>query len=84
MSAAKLSMQQVASQIGTNLGTLIQMRARGAKLFDPTFPPMTNQTFDSTEVAAWLTAKNGGQPPVQATPQISPPNTTSATPGNKS
>lgn len=75
MIPAKLSMQQVASQIGTNLGTLIQMRARGAKLFDATFPPMTNGTFDSTEIAAWLAAKRG-QSQVQPDPQSSPSNTT--------
>ncbi|MDP3335249.1 hypothetical protein [Rhodoferax sp.] len=71
---ARLSFKQAAEAIGTNLGTLIQMRAKGAKLFDPTFPPMTNGTFDAAEIAAWKTAKNVQSPvhgaPSQATPPI--------------
>jgi len=57
MSAKTLTLQQVAKQIGTNLGTIIQMRAKGARLFDATFPPMTNGTFNAADISAWQTAR---------------------------
>jgi len=77
----KLSIQQVAQALGTNLGSVILMRAKGARLYDPTFPPMTNGTFDSTEVASWKATKSGQlQVPGTASP-TTPPNTASAAQG---
>ena len=32
---------------------LIQLRAKDSRTSDPTFPPMTNGTFDEAAVLAW-------------------------------
>lgn len=54
----RLTMQQAAAAIGTNLGQLIQLRAKGSKLFDPSFPPMHGGHFDEAAVMAWKTARD--------------------------
>ncbi len=54
----RLTMQQTAAAIGTNLGTLIQLRAKGARLYDPSFPPMVGGNFDEAAIMAWKTARD--------------------------
>lgn len=68
MAQLTLTMKQVADLIGTNLGTVLNIRAKGARLYDPTFPAMNNQTFDYAEVMAWLqTTKTSTTPVTDAT-----------------
>ena len=57
MSRELLSPKQVAEKLGINLGTLIKMRSKGARLFDPSFPAMTSGAFKAADISAWV-AKN--------------------------
>lgn len=53
---ATITMQQAAAILGTNLGTIIILRSKGARLFDPTFPAMVNGKFDRAAILAWQAA----------------------------
>lgn len=59
----RLTMRQTAAAIGTNLGTLLLLRAKGSMLFDPTFPPMVDQTFDEAAISAWKKRRDEGGAP---------------------
>jgi hypothetical protein len=56
--ARRLTMQQTAAAIGTNIGGVIKLRSKGATLYDPTFPPMINSTFDEAAVLAWKATRD--------------------------
>jgi hypothetical protein len=60
----KITMKQAAAMLGTNLGAIIKLRAKGARLFDPTFPIMVNGQFDRAEILAWQAA-NASKSPAQ-------------------
>ena len=55
---SRLTMQQTAAAIGTTLGQLILLRAKGSKLFDPSFPPSIGGNFDEAAIMAWKTARD--------------------------
>ena len=59
----RLSPRQTAAAIGTNLGHLVLLRAKGSMLFDPTFPPMVDQTFDEAAISAWKKRRDEGGAP---------------------
>jgi len=54
----RLTMQQTATALNTNIGGVIKLRSKGASLYDPTFPPMVNGTFDEAAVLAWKAARD--------------------------
>lgn len=53
---ATVTMQQAAAMLGTNLGAIIKLRAKGGRLFDATFPPLIDGKFDRAEILAWQAA----------------------------
>jgi hypothetical protein len=58
MTSRRLTIRETAAAIGTNLGGLLKLRSKGARLYDPTFPPMVNQTFDEAGVLSWKAARD--------------------------
>lgn len=58
----KITMPQAAALTGRNLGDIILRRAKGSRLFDPTFPPMVNGKFDRAEILAWQAATANKSP----------------------
>lgn len=63
---------RLASQLlGCNLGSIILMRAKGGKLFEPKFPAMTPAgNFDLDEIIAWRAAKRASNNPPTVTPAV--------------
>ncbi len=57
----RLTMQQTAAAIGTNLGTLVLLRSKGSMLFDPTFPPMVGGMFEAASVSTWRKIREEGK-----------------------
>jgi len=49
----RLTLRETAAALGTNVGTVFQLRAKDSRTSAPTFPPMTNGTFDEAAVLAW-------------------------------
>lgn len=74
----RLTMQQAATAINTNIGGVIKLRSKGASLYDPAFPDMmTDGTFDAAEVLAWKVARDE-RATQQSTPAAPPPVATAA------
>lgn len=66
-----ITMRQAAQLLGCNLGSIILMRAKGGKLFDPTFPAMTpDGTFREADILAWRAAKRVSNNPPSVTPAV--------------
>jgi len=62
-----ITMRQAAAILGTNLGAIIKLRAKGARLYDPTFPPMVTGRFDRAAILAWQAA-NTSKPTMPVPP----------------
>jgi hypothetical protein len=58
LSGLRINITQAAKLADIKMGVLIPMRSKGARLYDPTFPPMTNGTLDAAEVLAWKAARD--------------------------
>jgi hypothetical protein len=54
----RLTTRQTAATIGINLGSLVVLRSRGSRFYDPSFPPMVNQTFDEAAILEWKNASD--------------------------
>jgi hypothetical protein len=69
--AGRLSMYQTAVILGCNMGDIAKLRAKGARLFDSTFPEASNGcTFDLNAILAWRAKRASTNPPVTDKPPI--------------
>lgn len=57
MKSTIITMRQAAQLLGCNLGSIVLIRAKGGKLFDPTFPAMADGNFNQADILAWQAAK---------------------------
>lgn len=66
-----ISLRLASQLLGGNLSSIILMRAKSGKLFDPTFPAMTpDGNFDLDEIIAWRAAKRASNNPPTVTPAV--------------
>jgi uncharacterized protein (DUF1800 family) len=69
----RLTERQAAAELGLNLGQLIQLRANGARLFDPSFPRMLpDRTFVESEILAYKKLRDS-RAAASSTPTAPPP-----------
>jgi len=76
LTGLRINITQAAKLADIKMGELIPIRSKGARLYDPTFPPMTDGTFDASEVLAWKQARESRN--------TQPANTDSSTASNPS
>lgn len=53
LSGLRINITQAAKVADIRIGELVAIRSKGARLYDQSFPPMTDGTFDAAEVLAW-------------------------------
>jgi hypothetical protein len=58
LSGLRINITQAAQVTDTKISELVAIRSKGARLYDPTFPLMTDGTFDAAEVLAWKQARD--------------------------
>lgn len=70
----RLSHREAADALGLNISDLFKIRLKGARLFDPSFPKISNGTFDETEIFAWKLARDNRATQGNVQPSIAPNN----------
>lgn len=70
MKATTISLRLAAEILGVTLGQIFQLRAMDCKHYDPTFPPMTGDTYDLDEIMIWRAAKRASNNPPTVTPAV--------------
>ena len=65
-----ISLRLAGQILGITLGQIFQLRAMDCKHYDPTFPPMTGDTYDLDEIMAWRAARRGSHNPPTVTPAV--------------
>lgn len=65
----RLTLREAAATLGLNVGQVLQLRANGGRLFDPTFPKLVNGYFRADEILAWKKSKEDKAARISSTPE---------------